>query len=240
MSNPSDGDEPFLSRWSRRKRGAVSGPVVDDLAAADAATLAAREGQAIDQAGKDEIDLSKLPEVEGLDVHSDITGFLDMRVPAVLRNAALARMWTLDPTIRDFIEVAENQWNWNIPGGAPFYEEIVGSPEIAESIVQGGGSVLRKVLEVDQVEVKADTLVEYSGATDSASRNVEALGKADGAVRNAQINELDGASAEIGCLSPILQAEVAGAPRDAASQYPGIESEAQPMVRRRHGGALPV
>ncbi len=130
--NNQDNDEPFLSRWSRRKRGsavtpdAVPEPLGQSPATApDGETTTAATDQA-PVAGKnieeEPLDLSKLPRVEDLTADSNIAAFLDKRVPAVLRNAALGRIWTLDPTIRDFIEVAENQWNWNVPGGAPFYE----------------------------------------------------------------------------------------------------------------------
>ena len=66
------------------------------------------------------------------------------RVPRQARAGGSAqcragRMWTLDPTIRDFIEVAENQWNWNVPGGAPFYEEILTTPgEAMQAVAQAG------------------------------------------------------------------------------------------------------
>lgn len=136
MNKPDD-EEPFLSRWSRMKRRAGStsepapakaveptSPPQQAATSPDPATATAEPATADQADAQPPLDLEKLPRVEELTAESDIAAFLDSRVPAALRNAALARIWTLDPTIRDFIEVAENQWNWNVPGGAPFYEMI--------------------------------------------------------------------------------------------------------------------
>lgn len=255
MSNPSGGDEPFLSRWSRRKRDAATGPARDEPGSAAGVAAQAGEGEpdkceagtsevGKSAVGKDAIDLAKLPKVEDLDASSDITGFLDMRVPAVLRNAALARMWTLDPTIRDFIEVAENQWNWNIPGGAPFYEEIAGNPEIAESIVQGGGSVLRAAIESSPEDspacVPPDTLVEHNQPAEAASHSVDDVGRTDAAAQHPQATAREEADAD-GLTNRVeVQSEVAVCEVTAALQYPGAETDTQTVVRRRHGGALPA
>jgi hypothetical protein len=47
-------------------------------------------------------------------------------VPAELTVAALRRAWVSDPVIRDFIGIAENQWDFTnpttIPGFGPLYE----------------------------------------------------------------------------------------------------------------------
>jgi hypothetical protein len=41
-------------------------------------------------------------------------------VPAALKNAALRRMWSLDPAIRDYRDLAvDYAWDWNTPGGLP-------------------------------------------------------------------------------------------------------------------------
>jgi hypothetical protein len=40
-------------------------------------------------------------------------------LPEPLAPAALRRAWLTDPAIRDFVEVAENQWDFNDPAGLP-------------------------------------------------------------------------------------------------------------------------
>ncbi|WP_342148715.1 DUF3306 domain-containing protein [Methylorubrum sp. SB2] len=61
-----------------------------------------------------------LPSLDTLTPDTDLTPFLRSGVPAALRNAALRRMWSLDPSIRDFVsEAREYAYDWNTPGGVP-------------------------------------------------------------------------------------------------------------------------
>ena len=50
---------------------------------------------------------------------TDIGAFLQSGVPAELTRAALRRAWASDPAIRDFIGIAENQWDFNDPDAIP-------------------------------------------------------------------------------------------------------------------------
>jgi hypothetical protein len=50
---------------------------------------------------------------------SDIRPFLSAIVPADLTRAALRRAWSVDPTIRNFIGLSENSWDFNAAGGVP-------------------------------------------------------------------------------------------------------------------------
>lgn len=99
-------DGSFLQRWSRLKR---------DADAALPEPLAEPEADAL---GEEEI--AALPDIGTLTAESDITGFLRKSVPPALRNAALRRMWLLDPAIRDFVGPARDySYDWNTPGGVP-------------------------------------------------------------------------------------------------------------------------
>ena len=44
--------------------------------------------------------------------------------PADLTRAALRRAWSADPTIRDFIGLSENSWDFNAPGGVPGFGSL--------------------------------------------------------------------------------------------------------------------
>ncbi len=147
MSN-SDETEPFLARWSRRKRGLTTDERQADSAADRAEqpeTKAAGEPPPPAHDEEPPLDLTKLPRVEDLTADTDITAFLDRRVPAQLRNAVLNRMWSLDPTIRDFIEVAEMQWDWNTPGGAPFYE-LMEPGSAAGTLIADSSSAIARII----------------------------------------------------------------------------------------------
>jgi hypothetical protein len=122
--------DAFISRWARRKREAAKGEdrprARANLSAAEAADAPRIEGKVenamrdgVDSSGasgEPAFDLSKLPSIESITADTDIRPFLARGVPSALRQAALRKMWVADPAIRDFIEVAENQWDFNAPG----------------------------------------------------------------------------------------------------------------------------
>ncbi len=159
-SGPMTDEEGFLTRWSRRKResdhespepkaadrGDVAlrqdGADVDSTAAKAAPSPAgARDADEETRIAEPEVDLASLPPVESIDARSDITAFLKSGVPAELTRAALRRVWTSDPAIRDFIEVAENQWDFATGVGIPGFGPIEASEEltrIASRIAEAG------------------------------------------------------------------------------------------------------
>ena len=49
-------------------------------------------------------------------------------MPAELRLAALRRVWTVDPAIRDFKELSENDWDFNDPYSLAGFGEL--GPEV--------------------------------------------------------------------------------------------------------------
>ncbi|MBR0907852.1 DUF3306 domain-containing protein [Bradyrhizobium liaoningense] len=65
------------------------------------------------------LEASSLPPIESITADSNVTAFLREDVPAELTRAALRRAWTIDPSIRDFIGIAEKQWDFNDPDGIP-------------------------------------------------------------------------------------------------------------------------
>jgi len=122
----SDREEGFLSRWSRRKRQAAEGrpaepeaaPQMPEAPPAPAPESAEPEPPAFDPAS--------LPPIESLTAGSDISAFLRKEVPAALRQAALRRIWTLDPAIRDYVGPAEYAWDFNAPDGVPGFALSLG------------------------------------------------------------------------------------------------------------------
>ena len=71
-----------------------------------------------------------LPSLEDLTADSDLSAFLREGVPAALKNAAMRKMWSLDPAIRDYIGPSEYAWDFNQPGSmagfGPLEREQVG------------------------------------------------------------------------------------------------------------------
>ena len=117
--------ENFVSRWARLKRGSVAAPKTEPaangshpeaVATAGAETPSARQQ---DEVADESFDPASLPSIETITVDTDIRGFLQSRVPAALTRAALRQAWAHDPAIRDFIGIAENQWDFNDPTAMP-------------------------------------------------------------------------------------------------------------------------
>ena len=115
----------FLDRWSRRKREAAAEEESTAAEAADGAETPASPAE------EDAEPSADLPSLDDLDVGSTLTPFLQKGVPAALKNAALRKMWLLDPTIRTHADVAvDYAWDWNTPGGVPGFGGTLSSDRI--------------------------------------------------------------------------------------------------------------
>ena len=130
-------EESFLARWSRRKRGAAPNtreqpkPKTADGGAQSEASAAAPPGTT-----QSPFDPASLPPIESIGAGSDIRAFLAAGVPAELTRAALRRAWSADPTIRDFIGLSENSWDFNAPGGVPGFGSVT-AEEVRRLLAQG-------------------------------------------------------------------------------------------------------
>ncbi len=98
-----EGNDGFLSRWSRRKRAGGATPVVEARAKgpssgkAEAPPAEAERKEA--SARTADQTASDLPDVESLDKDSDYTPFMREGVPENLRRQALRKLWRSDPVL---------------------------------------------------------------------------------------------------------------------------------------------
>jgi TorA maturation chaperone TorD len=134
--------ESIMARWSRMKQesdrtlapdGSFSGPTPNQAEAGDLnqATVAT---PATDSPATATFDLASLPPLQSIIAGTDIRSFLGPGVPAELTKAALRRAWVTDPAIRDFIGIAENQWDFNDPTAMPGF-----GPLGADDVLAGLG-----------------------------------------------------------------------------------------------------
>jgi len=111
--------EDFLLRWSRRKRetaASANEPKQSDREArAKSGDAPISPNTAGDRPGP-AFDLAKLPSIESITAETDIRTFLAPFVPPELTRAALRRVWTTDLKIRDFVGLADYDWDFNAPG----------------------------------------------------------------------------------------------------------------------------
>ena len=137
--------ENFVSRWARLKRGDPrrkpgsigDGPPVDAAAAAGTEAMSGHHQK--DELVDEPFDPASLPPVETITVDTDIRGFLQRRVPAELTRAALRQAWASDPAIRDFIGIAENQWDFNDPNAMPGFGPLQESDNLPALLAQALG-----------------------------------------------------------------------------------------------------
>ena len=130
----------FLSRWSRRKRDEARRP--SEVPPEAATPVAPGAAPSEDEAALSPEELAQLPSLDALTAATDLTPFLRAGVPRVMRNAALRRMWSIDPAIRDFVsEAREYAYDWNTPGGVPGTGGAISAEDVRAMVekVFGGG-----------------------------------------------------------------------------------------------------
>jgi len=119
MSGVDDEDGGFLRRWARRKRrvqqSASDAPVSDSGDAGPSAEI-------------------ELPSLEDVLPGGDLGPFMRAHVPDALRNAALRKMWSTDPEISGFIEMADYQWDFNNPDGIPGWGSAIDRADVERLI----------------------------------------------------------------------------------------------------------
>ncbi len=212
MSGEGDG---FLNRWSRRKREAVepkpaSPPTEETEAAVNA------EPDAFDPASLE----IPLPSLDDLKPGDTLTAFMQKGVPEALRNAALRKMWALDPMVRDFkSEALDYAWDWNTPGGVPGSGPLGPADQVQEMVE----ALFRPSQEAPEDEGAALQTEEASAAVMPSSTRT-----GPDTAPEALPAETDDSS--------VSEAETA----PEAPESSEMESKsAETGPRKRHGGAMP-
>jgi len=138
MSDPEDRAENFLQRWSRRKRMAEphARDEGDQTESTNAETEPPADALAQDKPDLPAFDPATLPPIESITATTDIRAFLAPGVPEELTRAALRRMWVADPAIRDFIGLAENQWDFTKPDSVPGFGTLELTPELRRMLAR--------------------------------------------------------------------------------------------------------
>lgn len=230
----SGGREGFLSRWSRLKREPDVADAQPDLAAGAPAAPALPEGKTLDDL------IAELPRLEDLVPGQSLTAFMQPWVPTAVRNAALQRMWLLDPAIRDYVSPAlDYAYDYNTPGAAPGFGTMETSQdairEVAEMFDRAlGGSATPASAEVD------------AGSHDNLSQAARGIPAAPVSAA-AQHDDADPAPlAEGAAAAPTAHLGQSGLPRresvardDVATHNKTSELNDLRPIGRRHGGALP-
>ena len=222
--------ENFVSRWARLKRESDSG-AVRSRRAMDRRSIwlpRARRKRCPGTAKTAGSPTSRsiprrLPSIETITVNTDIRGFLQSRVPVELTRAALRRAWASDPAIRDFIGIAENQWDFNDPTAMPGFGPLQESDNLPALLARALGSRDSLAGVIPEMPVSVEQSLPAA-----ADREVVALDRTaqQAFAGSPSVDNIGGSE------DTARRQEEAG--RDGGAE--GIES---PRQHRSHGSALP-
>jgi hypothetical protein len=135
MTGRDNSPKGFLERWSRKKIES-DGEASPDQPAAPARPAADDAKPRAEGEPKPEFDLASLPSLESITAATDIRAFLGPGVPKALARAALRRAWSIDPAIRDFKGLAENDWDFNDPNAMPGFGALPEDCDITKLMTQ--------------------------------------------------------------------------------------------------------
>jgi TorA maturation chaperone TorD len=114
--------ENFLSRWSRLKQESEVASPDKEVASPD---------KDVPFPAPPAFDPASLPPIESIVADSDIRQYLHADVPPELTRAALRSAWAADPAIRDFVGIAESQWDFNDPAAIPGFGPLQAADHLA-------------------------------------------------------------------------------------------------------------
>ena len=174
----------FLSRWSRRKReagvqsGREANAPLERNDRGEAVTPPCGDDKSPGTSGSEppassvpDFDVSSLPPIEAIGADTDISAFLQKGVPSALRHAALRRVWSADPAIRDFIGPNENFWDAAGPDGIPGFGDLDPNLDVKRMVSELFG-------EIEPAKAKPETS-EFTDASGSSAEISETPSPSD-------------------------------------------------------------
>ena len=202
-------------RWVRLKQASKTR---ETGAAGDGGAAAAAPPQT-EPAREAPFDPVSLPSIESIVADTDIVAFLRAGVPAELTRAALRRAWSSDPAIRDFIGIAENQWDFNDPASIPGFGALAPMENTADAFAQISSRLRQLPNAVERVALSNEIAPPNSISPEPSTSPHEA---GEPSEHNADISS--------------KQAPETGQPD---GEITGREDCHATSERHRHGGALP-
>ena len=208
-------------RWVRLKHEAKT--TAQQAEAVSTGVEAVAEQPSINAVMQEPFDRVSLPSIDSITADTDIIAFLKSGVPTELRRAALRRAWTRDPAIRDFIGIAENQWDFNDPNGIPGFGRL----DATESGVIFLAQLSSTPGEMPDLLAERVAPVERVGSNAASSEQSEADQHAQLDARQSHPTD----SITTSCAVADARARTTAAH--------GIEEYDASCTRRSHGSALP-
>ena len=228
-------EDDFLKRWSRRKREVAKAEQSDTKAVTPRAPESEAGSNETVAAPKGEFDVSTLPPIESITGLSDVTAFLRAGVPADLTRAALRRVWTADPAIRDFVGLAENAWDFTDPNAMPGFGPLETTDEVRRMIAKLVDQIGQAAQPTSPTEPERHAEV-VENSNDSNENN--AVKDVDEGSQNAsETSQAQEKNAQILGNQVMVHSNI----ENIATQCDPTEAQEKPkqLSQRGHGGALP-
>jgi hypothetical protein len=221
MSSP----ENFVSRWARLKSESDTEPKTESAAHEAVVSVGIETPSALqhDKLPDEPFDPASLPSIEMITFDTDIRGFLQDRVPAALTRAALRQAWASDPAIRDFVGIAENQWDFNDPTAMPGFGPMLETDKLPSLLARalGGHDKLADIIPEIPTVVENALQVGTGSAPTEPDRSLQ------------QIPERSPSS--VGICDLLDEGQESTATGNKRSEEEGGSSQSH----RSHGSALP-
>jgi Protein of unknown function (DUF3306) len=228
MSRPED-DTPveggFLGRWAKRKQEVQT----------QRAALQNEPDALQESAPEADTEDLPMPSLDSIVPGSDLTVFFQKHVPEALRTAALRKLWVTDPEIKNFIEMADYQWDFNNPDSIPGWSSSVEGVDVK--------GMLEKVMGIEKPapDISPHTLPAMAPENPEQSSpepQAEEQSARPEAVKG--IRENTETAIKTGTLSGEATTSDHSLIQNGAVQNITKESSIYDAVRKRGGGALPT
>ena len=129
--------DPFLARWSRRKHEArAKATDLEHVKQPEEGTEPPAPAAAPPQTAEPMVDPATLPPIDSIDAATDIRGFLARGVSPEVARAALRRAWLTDPAIRDFVGLADYDWDFNAPDPARGFGPLRSTDDVKQLLAR--------------------------------------------------------------------------------------------------------
>jgi hypothetical protein len=248
--------EAFLTRWARRKRDAAKDApavaansdasdepspeaAIGGAKSADPAHRGLPEAEALPSLPPVS-DAAQLPALDSISAATDVRAFLAPGVPAELTRAALRRAWSADPAIRDFVGLADYDWDFNTPGAIAGFQPFEMTEELHQRITDMVG---RNLPSAQTEQPAAENPAEVNGDDEIAARIGESSAEfnfVSTQAAPASRPQGQGDSEEFPRSSRKCEELDASNSKYIASQHASLSTrEDSEVLPTRHGGALP-
>ena len=231
--------EDFLTRWSRRKRDVTEteqakvphadAPGEHDTIAENAFPENAKSVEPVVALEPPEppFDLKSLPPIDSISAATDIRPFLAPGVPADIARAALRRAWSADPRVRDFVGLADYDWDYHTSGSAAGF----GPLEMTDELRQMVARILGDIVDTDTPKRPGEPATGTECAEESLPLGTVANSVVTGIKIPPKEESPGGHTGSVNAVETTASA---------ALQYgPSRDQPPRPPMRRGHGRALP-